>query len=178
MRPIDYRALTHKTCSSCKRNLPVACFNREVDTTAKVHGWRYRSRCRECNKADCRRYGTTNRDRRNARLRAWRKKNPEKAKENDTRGRLRKSYGLTADQVELMRRSQDGKCAICRKNTKLFIDHCHRTGKIRELLCNRCNLILGIIETNKDRLTTFNDYIAKHEGSPCHADILLELANQ
>ena len=47
---------------------------------------------------------------------------------------------------------QDGKCKICDKKTKLIVDHNHKTGNIRGLICNRCNLSLGFIEATKERL--------------------------
>jgi hypothetical protein len=46
--------------------------------------------------------------------------------------------------------SQNGRCAICKKPpyTKkgLMVDHCHRTGTIRGILCSRCNSALGLLD--------------------------------
>src|SRR5438445_350801 len=63
---------------------------------------------------------------------------------------------------------QNGVCAICGclpTYRRLALDHCHETGKIRGLLCTRCNIALGHIEgwlkiTNKS-LTSFVDYLAR-----------------
>lgn len=53
-----------------------------------------------------------------------------------------KTYGLTADDYERLLRAQGGRCAICRarpKSKRLAVDHDHKTGAVRGLLCSRCN---------------------------------------
>lgn len=63
-------------------------------------------------------------------------------------------YGLTLAQYNSMAESQSQSCAICSgpgkqgKNERpaLVIDHCHQTGKVRGLLCHRCNLALHAVE--------------------------------
>lgn len=59
-------------------------------------------------------------------------------------------------QLDLLK-NQDGKCKICEKEIRLFngakggfIDHCHKTGTVRGILCNRCNTIVGGIENLND----------------------------
>lgn len=59
---------------------------------------------------------------------------------------LKKTYGITLIQYQEMSKEQDNKCAICEKinefgawNNKLVVDHCHKTNKIRQLLCDKCN---------------------------------------
>lgn len=42
-----------------------------------------------------------------------------------------------------MEEEQQGKCGICKESKKLFVDHCHKTRKVRGLLCSKCNLIIG-----------------------------------
>jgi ribosomal protein L25 (general stress protein Ctc) len=60
---------------------------------------------------------------------------------------LKYKYGITyKDYLEMLKR-QDGKCAICygknKHNYALAVDHDHKTKKIRALLCNSCNAIIG-----------------------------------
>jgi Recombination endonuclease VII len=58
---------------------------------------------------------------------------------------LRK-YGINSQQYDVMFKNQNGMCAICGrppKNRRLNVDHCHKTGRIRGLLCWRCNRGLG-----------------------------------
>ena len=62
---------------------------------------------------------------------------------------------------------QQGKCAICKKHSTEFkrnlaVDHDHKTGKIRGLLCYRCNAILGHYE-NKDFINSIKNYLEKQE---------------
>lgn len=65
---------------------------------------------------------------------------------------------------------QCGKCAVCRaatvgcKGRKLFVDHCHITGKIRGLLCHNCNAGIGHFKDSKERLLLAIRYIEDHEN--------------
>lgn len=74
-------------------------------------------------------------------------------RERNKRNSLRSLYGLTLESFHEMRRQQNCSCAICgvheTKSTKgtLYVDHDHETGKVRGLLCNRCNIILGQFNT-------------------------------
>lgn len=64
------------------------------------------------------------------------------------RKKLRK-YGLTKDQLTAMQNMHGGVCAICKKKPKrrgLNIDHCHKTGDVRGLLCAPCNLALAAVD--------------------------------
>jgi hypothetical protein len=59
---------------------------------------------------------------------------------------LRKNFGLTSADYEAMLKSQSGGCAICTappSGKSLHIDHCHKTGRVRGLLCIRCNRGIG-----------------------------------
>jgi hypothetical protein len=64
-----------------------------------------------------------------------------------------KKYGITNNDYNEMFDQQKGCCKICfihqkELKTKLFIDHDHKTGKVRGLLCNSCNLVLGFAKDN------------------------------
>lgn len=60
---------------------------------------------------------------------------------------LRFKYGIGINEYNKMLAEQNGKCAICdgvnHNRKKLSVDHCHETGKIRGLLCEKCNSVLG-----------------------------------
>lgn len=71
-------------------------------------------------------------------------------------------YGLNAAQLHLMYERQEYRCAICRKEKKLTVDHCHRTGAVRELLCQSCNNVLGNMQDNTQLLQAAIDYIERH----------------
>lgn len=66
---------------------------------------------------------------------------------------LKKRYGITLEQYELLFAKQNQCCAICKKHqsefdTSLAVDHCHLTGKVRGLLCYNCNMGLGRFKDN------------------------------
>lgn len=64
--------------------------------------------------------------------------------------RLKDRYGVTKEQYEQMLANQNGVCGICKKpcktNQRLAVDHCHKTGRVRGLLCKSCNMSLGVVE--------------------------------
>jgi hypothetical protein len=62
-----------------------------------------------------------------------------------------RAYGLSRDQYDAMVLSQGGKCFICRELPTargLFVDHCHKTKRLRKLLCHHCNVALGHLGDN------------------------------
>lgn len=73
-----------------------------------------------------------------------RREQPEKLKAY----RLKHLYGLTEFAYQTLLNAQGGVCAICKgpesiPNRRLGVDHCHKTGRVRGLLCDRCNVGLG-----------------------------------
>lgn len=75
--------------------------------------------------------------------------------------RAQRLYNITRDDFERMLMKQEGRCAICKTipKRKLDIDHCHQTGKVRGLLCNRCNIVLGQVEDNVELLKCAVEYL-------------------
>lgn len=157
----EYLAYTHKRCPKCRRAKAVDQFYRKRTKTAR--GWSWDSHCIACRRKQCREYGAASKNLRNARLREWRRANREKAAAIDARRRLRAKYGLRPDDVERMRRAQDGKCAVCERSTsRLLIDHCHVKGHVRALLCQTCNTFLGWYEKKADTILRFQRYLETH----------------
>lgn len=77
---------------------------------------------------------------------------------------LKYAYGITIDQYEQMFNVQEGKCKICNKHQNelkqpLSVDHNHTTNKIRGLLCQNCNTILGHAKDNIDILQKAINYL-------------------
>jgi len=89
-------------------------------------------------------------------IQEWRKKNPEKNKAIYTKSRYKSVYGLDIEEVKKF-----GKCPICELEKRLVVDHCHKTGLVRDFICYSCNSVLGHIE-NRDKLKSFFLYIKKH----------------
>ena len=83
---------------------------------------------------------------------------------------LVRRYGITFEQYELMLAEQKGKCAVCdsedannaRTSGRLFVDHCHTSGKVRGLLCSRCNHALGLFQDDIDRLRSAIEYLTRN----------------
>lgn len=100
---------------------------------------------------------------------AWRAHNPDKAKDAN----LKRHYGIGLEEYEAMAAAQEGRCAICGnpEDTKdkdggprsMPVDHCHKTGKVRALLCTHCNRGLGLFGEDAARLKKAIDYLEKHK---------------
>ena len=68
------------------------------------------------------------------------------------RWNLKTRYGITPEVVDAMRAAQGGVCGICNREMKReCVDHCHSTGKVRGLLCHRCNVALHALENAEYR---------------------------
>lgn len=74
-------------------------------------------------------------------------------------GRLRSTYGIDLATYNRMLAEQDGRCAICGGDAQLYVDHCHRTGVVRGLLCAACNFGLGKFRDDPDALRRAAAYI-------------------
>lgn len=77
--------------------------------------------------------------------------------------RLKKKYGIVQADFEAMKSSQADCCAICKIEVdKLVVDHDHVTGVVRALLCNKCNIALGLMDENVERFIAAAEYIKHH----------------
>jgi len=72
-------------------------------------------------------------------------------------------FKLTKTEYNNLLDSQEGKCKICKvkSNRNLSVDHCHKSGKIRGLLCNTCNAGLGMFKDCIDLLNNAIIYITE-----------------
>lgn len=89
------------------------------------------------------------------REKVWRSKNPDKIRNSN----LKHGYGITLEDYKKMCLEQDHKCLICNNISKLFVDHCHKTKKVRGLLCNSCNKALGLFKDNPKALERAAIYV-------------------
>lgn len=138
-----------KKCSKCRITKPLIEFykNRKNKTS-----W-----CKSCyHQRDIQTYKTKEgREKKIISVRNYHKTERGKLKH---RRALCKKYGITLVQYNELFIIQDGVCAICQQKEiccssgqipdNLSIDHCHKTGKIRGLLCRRCNNLLGWANDN------------------------------
>lgn len=136
-----------KECTTCKETKPLSDYYK---STRKKDG--YDSRCKTC--ADS--YKAK-----------WSEGNSEHISLQRDEYRLQKRYGITLDDYTDMLIKQDYSCAICgnspeegRNNTyKLSVDHCHTTGEVRGLLCQKCNTGLGLLGDSYESILKALNYL-------------------
>jgi len=79
---------------------------------------------------------------------------------------LKRSYDITLNDYNQMLTEQNNQCAVCGttepggKHGKFVVDHCHDTGKVRGLLCKRCNIALGEVGDNIQTLQAMIEYLS------------------
>jgi hypothetical protein len=154
-----------KVCSKCKENKDLSEFAKD-----KYNPDGLTFRCKKC---------------RNKHYNDYYKSNPEKQKlKNDSqkenrkkyyssaegikssrRAHLKRAFGISLEEYEEKLEKQEYKCAICKsfnthdKHGVLAVDHCHKTGKIRDLLCFKCNTVLGSVNDNIQILENMINYL-------------------
>ena len=147
-----------RVCNRCKTWKDFNCFSK-----SKVGVGGLQSVCKECSNELARiRYNTNAEFYRNKRRDAKREYDRQRYAKMLAEGRkpskdpikektryLMRNYGLTVKEYLALLEAHNHQCAICgasesdRNNKKLVIDHCHQSGKVRGILCHKCNLVLG-----------------------------------
>lgn len=80
---------------------------------------------------------------------------------------LKEKYGMTLDDYKFLHDEQEGKCKLCNsykelladRTDQLVVDHCHSSGKVRGLLCQHCNMALGLFKDSINTLTNALEYL-------------------
>lgn len=103
---------------------------------------------------------SNNREKMLLRSKDWSKNNPDARKANV----LKSAYNMTLDEYNIMFDNQKGACLCCgihqsKIGRVLNVDHCHVTGKVRGLLCNKCNSALGFVNDNIQTLNNMIEYL-------------------
>lgn len=139
-----------KHCTKCKELKPLEGFSKN---SGKKDG--LQSHCKSCNSA-------------------WAKNNPERRRDSWRRYRrdhyLRNKYGITDEEYWAMFEKQAGCCAICGDvgvehlkhpdwQRPLHIDHDHKTGNVRGLLCHKCNAAIGLLMECPKRFASAMSYL-------------------
>ena len=100
-------------------------------------------------------------------------RNPDGRKRRNRERRRLSRYGMTHAQYLTKYRQQGGKCAICqrpgppggRTYDALVVDHDHKSGKVRELVCRRCNVGLGCFRDDTLWVASALQYLERHKAS-------------
>ena len=89
--------------------------------------------------------------------RAWKAVNPKAWERSARRSHLKTKYGMTPEAFDSLLEAQGGKCAICGDNDlkdergfRPHVDHCHKTGLVRGILCGRCNKGIGSLRDDAE----------------------------
>lgn len=159
--------LPEKICSKCKAQRPLEEFHKNSGNHDGLHYW-----CKECSRKNGKNY----RDRLSKRLtieipetKVCTRCKTEKMSSQFSKSKrakeglhnwcktcvrdqkLKLSYGIDVEAYDRVLKSQNGVCAICQENSGkriLAVDHDHITGRIRGLLCDRCNVLIGMARDN------------------------------
>lgn len=156
-----------KRCGSCEFMKPLSEFGKSSSSKDGL-----RCYCKECRKA----YNRAHRVERSEYNKKYRQEHKSELAEHYKKyrqtehgklmcrkGDLKKSFGITLEQYDEMVENQNGLCAICGNininGHRLCVDHNHKTGKIRALLCNHCNHLLGCAKENVTVLQSAINYL-------------------
>ena len=137
-------------CTHCNRDKSEQLFN--------IFRGKRNNTCIECRTKNNEWYAQ-DKGHRKTRAKIYYLKNKDRVSEYRSDRRLKVKYSLTRQDYNEMFKKQNSKCEICKQEFKtLCVDHDHKTGKIRALLCRRCNLDLQVIE-NKEFVLKAQSYL-------------------
>ena len=148
---------TKKICTKCGKYKKLSSFYRDVR-------YPYDKEKRICWCISCRNkyhyeYKTKYKDRTNLYIR---------------KSNLKRSFGISIEEYDKLFYEQKGLCAMCGKKEtarnkyglkRLAVDHDHKTGKIRSLLCNQCNIGLGGFRDDIEKMLNAITYLRKHAAT-------------
>lgn len=85
---------------------------------------------------------------------------------------IKLKFGINVNQYQLMLKEQNGACYICNtsESRDLAIDHCHTTGKVRGLLCSKCNTALGLLKDDVALFDRAKEYLQREYTVPAAED--------
>lgn len=158
-----------KCCASCKIDKPLTEFYFN-STTNKPHSY-----CKVCQLRKGKLYIESNpaaRERALNRSRQFRLANPDRVRKQIKNAYYKKNYGITYDEFLSMYEASGGHCTICGadiihkgRNThkRAVLDHCHKTGKIRGILCHMCNSSIGLMREDKELVMKVYKYLEFHD---------------
>jgi hypothetical protein len=104
----------------------------------------------------------------NALAKVWRRNNRDRIRDSH----LRRTFGITLAQFNAVNEFQSGLCAICdnppngKYDHTLYVDHDHKTGRIRGLICDNCNVVLGRVNDSSEILSRMITYLESPEAAP------------
>lgn len=167
-----------KRCNKCDQTLPLSEFYPRRDRPGQ-----YRALCNGCGVLYNRKWQKDNADKVSSSSKRHYYKDPsaqikraqEHQKKNPDQKRhwyLMSKYNMSLEEFRALEKEQDFRCASCgdkesvvvatsQKVRNLHVDHCHETGINRGLLCTRCNLALGYLLDDPEKIQSLLSYIKR-----------------
>lgn len=163
------KEITSRICYICKKEKDIREFAKDK---SQIGGYTYN--CKECRNKQYNEYYKNNPDKaiiKNLKQKENRKRfySSEKGIISSRRAHLKRMFNMTLEEYNQKLEEQNNQCAICKsynihdKHGVLAVDHCHKTNKVRGLLCFKCNTILGSVNDNKTILKNAIKYLQKYE---------------
>jgi hypothetical protein len=149
-----------KTCYTCKEELPLSAFSKDKKAKDCLN-----YACRTCWSKRSAENRSKDPDRYRVLQRQSYEKNKHKYKERGRDYHLKTTYGISSVEYEKMLEAQAGICNICDNPATeelyniLMVDHCHKTNKVRGLLCRQCNIGLGAFKDNVETMLKAINYL-------------------
>lgn len=147
--------MDHKICVKCNLEKHLSEFHQ------RGKGLR-RTDCRQC----VRLYGTVYRDKNKELIQKKKREYHRQKPEIKRNSYLKLTYGMTEDDYARKCIEQDYVCAICKtkevnniQHRHFYIDHCHKSGKIRGILCHHCNSGIGHFKDDLSLLKSAINYL-------------------
>ena len=145
-----------KHCPKCEQEKFFSAFGKDKSKKTGLSSY-----CLDCAKSSRKINYTKNLVKEKQKLTDYYKANKEKFHAYS----LKSLYGVSAEKYKEMQAQQGYMCQICKTHEsnlkrKLFVDHCHETGKVRGLLCQHCNTMLGNAKDNVLVLQSAINYLA------------------
>ena len=172
--------MTQKVCTKCGETKPLDAFYKAKGTRDGLRG-----DCKTCFAARAKRWYDQNKDHVIDRVQRWRDENPDKYAEYqreyrarpdrkiaDRAGHLKRKFGISLEDYDRLLAEQGGGCAICsdppEPGGNLHVDHDHADGRVRGLLCVRCNNGLGQFKEEPELIQKAVSYAGREAD---HAEV-------
>lgn len=140
--------MKQKICPRCKNKRSIEDF---YEDKSRPSG-RYPV-CNECRKP----YRETHKEETKEYMKNYRKRNPTLKMD-----KIYKSFGFSYEEYQEKLVEQDNICLICKKQTKLVVDHCHKTNYYRGVICNLCNAGLGCFYDDTQIMQNAINYLKEY----------------
>lgn len=137
------------TCVTCKILLPYESFSRKANSKLG-----YSTKCKKCHNEYVRTvWYPKNKEKQKNSSKLWKTKNQDRV--------LATRYRVDEFTLKDLKNKANNRCEVCFSTENLRIDHCHKTGTVRGLLCNSCNVCLGFVKDDIERLKALITYLSR-----------------